>query len=146
MDSNSTGKNKKKILINTTNKSCFNSQLFRRLRLERPYSNVSDSYRLHMSKHQVGLKIGKSEPQITRYESGEQNPSLEALKKICLLFQIDPKDLMGLIWISATALREGETISLDGDNKNLDVKIKICPRCKHLELEVKPYKAKKHGK
>ncbi len=89
----------RKILVDV-NGLPFDGGLFRQLRLRRPYSMVA--LERPMAKEQVARKIGVSYQQVLRYErSGSdkgQCPGAEQLKKIALLFQIDPSDLLGLSW------------------------------------------------
>jgi len=130
------GKKKPKRILVSTSNSEFNNRLLKSLRMSRPYGKTS--FRKHMSKTQVAKKIGVTAGQVGRYETDEGKnfrnlPKLKTLKKICLLFQIDPKDLLGLAWIDGE-LVVGNEIALD-PKKEWIVPIKFCPKCKQLVYE-----------
>ncbi len=55
-----------------------------------------------LSRTQLGNMIGKEHYQVQRYESmasDNQVPPLEIFANICVALQVDPKDLIGLVWV-----------------------------------------------
>jgi len=89
----------RKVLVDV-NGFGFDGGVLRQLRLHRPYSPIVKDR--PMAKEQVARKLGVSYQQILRWErSGSEKgqcPGSEQLKKIALLFQIDPSILLGLTW------------------------------------------------
>jgi len=80
-----------KIMIDIS-KSSFNYTLLKKLRLQRK-----------MSTGQLAIKLGIKKRQINRYESGTvKRINIDLFKKICLIFQIDPKYILGLEWVDQT--------------------------------------------
>jgi len=129
---------RKKILISTSDQF-FNADLMKKLRLSKPYSKWSHSYRKHMSANQVSIKIGVSKRQVNRYESSStikrQYPPLKKFKNICLLFQVDPIRLLNLTWIPESCVNGGELLIPETD---YHMKISVCPHCKSLILDNDP--------
>lgn len=127
----------KKILI-STNKKFFNNALLKTLRLSRPYSKSKPTK--PMSKSQIGNKIGVSGCQIGRYESDEaslasQFPKLNTLKNICIYFQTDPKDFLGLAWIDGNLVDDDGKVILE-PTQNWKEEFKFCPTCGRAYLDV----------
>ena len=79
----------------------FSRDVFKSLRLHKPYS-VVDQER-SMSRTQLGKILGVHLQEITRWESKAEGsiriPRLENFKKIALYFQVDPLVLLGLTWM-----------------------------------------------
>lgn len=58
---------------------------------------------MNLSRKQLGIKVGKTEQQIQRYEtvSGtgvHQLPPISVLKNMCVALQVDANMLLGLVW------------------------------------------------
>lgn len=129
--------NKKDILVSIT-KEFFNSTLLKKRRKEIPYSSAS-GFRKYMSKAQVGRRIGVTGGQICRYEStkeGRQYPKLRIFKRLCILFQIDPKDLLGLTWINGSLVDQDGKLHLDPE-KNFINEYRVCHNCHRLFIDYK---------
>ena len=124
--------NKCKVLISTTIVE-FNNRLLKKMRLSRAYGK--SSFRKNMSKPQVGKKVGVSGNQIGRYETDKgkpfrQLPRLLVFKRLCLLYQVDPKDLLGLVWVDKKLIND-DFLTLDVE-KEMIVPIRFCNKCKQL--------------
>ncbi len=130
----------KNILVSIT-KEFFNGTLLKKRRKEISYSPNS-GFRKYMSKAQVGRKVGVSGGQICRYEStkiGRQYPRLKVFKKLCILFQIDPKDLLGLTWIDGRLVDNDGKLHLDPE-KNFINEYRVCHHCNRLFIDYKESK------
>ena len=128
----------KKILINCSGDKSFNGSLLRALRTGKPYSKHVKIARGHMSKAQIARRIGVSDRQVGRYEqlndsTDNQQPRLEKLKAICLLFQIDPKYFLGLEWVDEEILVDERPV-IDPTLK-LEIDKIFCNKCKQLIID-----------
>lgn len=109
--------------------------LLRELRLNKiySYSGVKHAKGTHASKTQIAKKIGCHSQQILRMErfplSGKdvQKPGLDIFKKICLLFQVDPIEFMGLRWLGERNAEKYCKNVLDKSAK--EVKNSFCSYC-----------------
>ena len=106
-----------------------------------------------LSRTQLGNMVGKEHYQIQRYESTEndnQVPPLETFANICVALQVDPKDLIGLVWVEGMDKPQPGVIY---DSK-LEVDVDLitsefrkfywrCPHCGVTNIEYDAYDAKR---
>ena len=112
----------------------FNNVLLKKLRKQKPYAY--STFRKHMSKTQLGIKLGVSGGQICRYKmsgSGRQYPKLKTFKRMCIVLQVDPKDLLGIDWIDGVLVDDNGKLYLDPE-KEYVVEYKVCPTCKMISI------------
>jgi len=83
----------------SVHKSHFNRKTFKRLRKQK----VKVTGEVGMTKKEVAIYAGVGEAQVLRYETMKelnmQSPKLKTFKRLCILFQVDPKDLLNLAWV-----------------------------------------------
>jgi len=104
-------------------------KMLRKLRLEKGWS-----------KSKLGKKIGRTSQQIQRYEvldeiknsDSKQRPTMDMLKKICLLFQISADDLLGLEWVETNTPPEYGVIYEWKLERN--ALYWICPNCNRKNI------------
>ena len=97
-----------------------------------------DRSKLKKRKNHLGKEIGVGGVQITRYQEGGQLPSLETFVKICLNFQLDPSQALGLQWKDSRKDK-------DATVTNWEVKDDLrmggfrlywtCDKCSHKNIE-----------
>jgi transcriptional regulator with XRE-family HTH domain len=95
---------------------------------------------------QLGSALGKSGQQISRYETDEsgydhQFPPIPILRNICIFFQIDPKDLLGIDTVDCGKEPEAGVI-YEWEQKG-DSVYWTCPNCKGRNVTYGHYKGKK---
>jgi len=109
----------KKILVSVVDDS-INRELLKALRKKAKYGT---DFRKNMSRRQLSTPMGVGEIQISRYESTKESikqlPTVEGFKKMCLKLQVDPCDLLGLVWIKGN----DDTMELVGKEH------KFCSQC-----------------
>ncbi len=97
-----------------------------------------DRAKLVRRKNHLGKEIGVGGIQITRYQDGSQLPSLEAFVKICLKFQLDPSQALGLQWKDSRHNKDAIVTSWEVKD---DLKLGgfrlywVCDNCEHRNIE-----------
>jgi len=100
------------VIKNKSNKTLFQSEDTRKV-FSKKFKAIIDSYgygnRLKPEKRKttLGKEIGVGGIQITRYADGDQMPSLETFVKICIKFQLEPSEALGLIWKNSKDDKDG---------------------------------------
>ena len=106
--------------------------------LVKNYGLGEDRSKHDKRKSTLGQDIGVGGGQITRYAKGEQMPSLETFAKICIQFQLDPAQLLGLAWEDGTKIEDGAVTKwvLKDDLQMGGLRLYwTCDGCDHRNIE-----------
>lgn len=102
------------------------------------YGLGTDRFRPEKRKNMLGKELGVGGAQITRYELGDQMPSLETFARFCVKFQIDPAEALGLVWKDSQDNRDGvvTTWNVKDDLKLGGLRLYwTCDECEHPNIE-----------
>lgn len=102
-------------------------------------------HQMNLSRKQLGIKVGKTEQQIQRYETVKgagvyQFPPLNVLKNICVALQVDANMLLGLVWNQSDKPFNHSIVyewNLKGDSIHW-----ICPICRKENITYNDFRKK----